>query len=1276
MVQEINKNMIKKLIFLLNGLFPLVVVLSALPGGAFAAAVGDYIYCNQDNAGRWVCDPMSSEPSVGSDGNLTGVDTTNNSVVILSGSGLVVQTGGLTVTENIYIEGISGGTSPADPDGKGMLDIENTSNAAFNITSGGAVSVTGRLDIGGGRTLNLQGAAGTPINASFGSITNNGILTISNIDTLTSGQIASLGDASFSANQMTLGAVANNGGNMDIASANSLAMTQFVSSSSGTSAITAGSIDSGDIQNNIGTMNIVMTGAGASGYLNSTGSILNSGGLMTIAGGAVTVAGTMKNDSNIGVMRMNVASLRINGGDASNPSFVNRGDLYLTVAGETYLEYGFDLSAMQKTNEFSLDTNTLTFGTSVLPDFWIQFYSNNLDLFALKIRGGILTANGIVNNTGTNQNAAMDLSAKSISADSVANNAIYNDGGTTSDTTDDTGWLRLTATDAGGGISITGAVSGTAGSKTDIVSSGALQIGGAVANYGTMTLNGNIITLNSVANEGNLKISSLTDATGSIAIASGVTNTTGATYINARQIDIYGALTNNSGTTTVRGSDSNGGSIEIGSINVIGGVVNLDSLIGSIAVDKTITVSGGSLNFGVNTTSVTVGDTITISGDLTLSSTDAVAGGINIANIGTDFSMISAGGNITISGNISATANDFARKVIFDAKDTITIGDASYSGSGNVTAAGQGYLTFGAVSANHLKVFGDLISNVGGTIVLNIDDVNVGSLSGTGKFIVKGQGIEATKAIDNAINIQNGLWFDGSNLGATQGMIVTGTNNLTLTASGNGADINIAGGMAIGGGNTLTLTSNDQITVSGLVAVGGVLDVNAGGAASFANVINNTGTLTIDGASITANGITNSGAATLNTASALQTGSIANSGAMVAIADSIVATAISSTAGSLDFTADSLDMTLLSLTGGYANLNIDKINATGNISATGDLAQGGTTGMLNLTRNNTILIADNLTIGGNFAAIKNAVAYDIQNTFGVTGNMDVANAAAVIVIADTITVDDVTNNGNLSLFGDGIALGDVINNGTLTLISGTTNVMTMNSFTTKAGSSATLIGLGLNSAGDILLAGKLLQNASGTIGGGDVNVAAANYVMIGDSMMMAGIDQTSGKMILNTSDLDVSGSILATDLRVAAQGGDWLTVDVSGSVSGSVDFIGLEHMTVGGNYIFDDNSIIMAAILDRNGVSHNYWATVSLADDNTLGQITNGVNAEPLISINGKFVSDMSQNNPNMYYDWNNGAVGEILDGQIGAYITDIVDQGTAIWLIHADGGIEDKNKK
>lgn len=1326
--------MIKKIVSYLCCLVPVT---------AMAVNIDEY---NENCAlvgGAYVCTPGTGNAvGAGEDNDeeyLTEINVPQT-VVVKDGNGIRVREGGITLAGNMYVGQNAQGSDA------GHLYIETATDPAVSINSDGDISVTGSLTVmndKAGRKLSIFGNS-SPINASFASIANGvipegmnndatltsgTILEMYNIGTLTSlGGVKTNGNLSLSAKTMNLGAIANNGGITNLTATGNIAMTQFITNSTGASTISAAVItNTGDIQANGGPLNVTTTTG-----MTVDGSVLNNGGTMTITGGDILITGNAVSSItgyvpgvlvNTGTMNLNnLSSLRVMGGDASNASLVNKGNFSATVSGNTHFENGWNLTS-STTNTFSLDTGTLTFGAGVPASNLLNMFSNTLNKFELTIRGGGITANDIVN--GVNNSAAnMTVNATSVTATGVRNSG---------------GNLTLKATkaedDTGGDITINGAVGAKtdlATSQTDILADGALMITGAVNNYATTTLSGDSVSLTSVTNNGNkLDILSKTSASGVINIADGVTANTGTTNINGRGIvigtydtdgnlisifDESGNLISNglvktiNGAVNIKGSDAGDGSaMKIGEIEVAGGSVRLDALAGTIDISKMLSVTGGVLNFGSETvgssvTNVNVGGNVVISGNLTASKTDATgAGNVNVNTYtGSKFKMKSTDGSITIVDDLVATATDKSRTILLDAKAGASYG---INIGGDVTAGGMGRLIFGETTATHLNVAGDMSSDTGGIIDLNVLNTTVGSLSNIatnptsvgGRYELIGNGtdamkITATKATDKAINLSGGVWFDGTNQSATTGMIVTGTNNLTLQTTAAGGGISIMGGAAIGSGKTLVLTSADQVIVSGAVKNVGTFDVNASGAATLNNAINNTGTLTVDGTSVTLSGITNSSTATLNaTTGNLITGAITNTGTgvLTASGSSITATAISATGGGLDFTGNSLNMDSMTLsgTGTYANLNAASITSSGAISATGNLVQGGTTGMLNITKSNTLLKASDLTIGGNFTASQYSAEYTITNDFDVTGNITVANGASVKIGADSISMVDVTNRGNLSLNADTVQLGDVLNYASLDINSGTSNLMTIDSLTTTSASGTKLAGIGLTSVGNIDLAGRLLQNATGTASNGDVNVVSNNYAISAGRIETNGIGQTSGKMTLNTNDLnvgerDVDGNItkvaniLATDLRVIAKGNDWLTVDVTGNVSGGVDFIGLERMTVGGNYIFDDNSILMAAILDRGVTTHNYWATVSLAEDKTLGTITNGANAEPLISINGKFISQMDINNPNMYYEWNNSTVGEIKDGQMGVYITDIVDQGSAIWLIHADGGIEDDGKK
>ncbi|MDE6477921.1 MAG: hypothetical protein K2L94_01575 [Alphaproteobacteria bacterium] len=1244
-----------------------------------------------------VAAPVYLEP--GADGLIpdqAGINYTD-SVIIQGNSynqtpaGVVVGTGGISVTGDMIV-----GQDYIGAD-TGQLLIATNTNLSFTLQSEGALSVGGVLRVLNGRALTLELPNNTSvaaINAALGSIDNQGSLTLNNIDALTvgtwtgdvltagTGSVTNAGTLAINANTIKMGTLANDQGDVTINATGQMIMGQYTNGSyladtdasgnfvvahTGNTDITAGNIIAqGSIQNQAGRMNITTT----TGGIDVTGSVENSGidangnASMTItSAGAITVSGTMKNDSDGGTMKISGTSLNVAGTDSAHndASLVNKGNLAINVTGETYLENGFDLTTMPNTNTFELDTGTLRFGTNLSDDNWLALFTNNLNSFIVRVRNGELNLTTDIINGDTNANADMTLAAQAITANSITNS------GTS---------LNITAANAGAGtINVAQGVTARGDGTTNLIADGTITVGGAVANESTtatMNINGQKIALNTVSNVGNMAIDAYTNTPGDISITGTVTNS-GTMKIESRQIKIDGVVTNADGTMTIRGSDQTGGAVTLGGLNVSGGVVDLTALTGSVSVTNNLNVTGGDLNIGDATHEIAITGTANIAGDVTAAATPVLdAGNVNIAAGGPQTFVMTATDAINIGGNVSATANDMARTIKFDAQ-TLDIG-------GNVTAANSGALIFGGNLATNLNVTGALTARDGGVIDLAVADIDVGSLGGNGKFILHGSStsvnatIDASDANTNAIDIAGGIWFDGTN--PTSGMVVTGPTNVTLATTGNGGSMNIAGGMSISSGHKLTLNSRDAVTLAGLVKnTQGTLDINANGAVTSANDIDNSGTLTIDGASITTQDITNTSsvAITAKNSGAINTGSITNSGAFTMSGGTMQSAAVSTTAGALDVTGTSWNLNNLSVTGGYANLNVNTITATNNITVAGDLVQsgiGGTGGVLNITRNNSVVTAQNLVVDGAFRANGLSADYRIADAATIGGDIIVVSVADADISAKTITAANVTNAGTLTLTAQNGMTLDVVNGmaGTMTLDSGA-DLANVTSFTLTGGS-ATLLGQGMNSTGAFTLAGRLLQNMT-SASAGDANVIGDAYTITASNVITNGIQQKSGSMTLNTSDLDVHGSILASHLRVYAQGKDstinnnWLTVNVDGDVSGGVGFVGLKEMTVGGAYTFDTDSLLHAAIMPPAATTRNYWASVSLNNDNTLGQITNPVGAEPLISVNGKFISNVTDLGTSI-----NG--GTLTNPQIGIDIFDMVDQGDAIWLVHADGGLEE----
>ena len=158
--------------------------------------------------------------------------------------------------------------------------------------------------------------------------------------------------------------------------------------------------------------------------VNITGSLENSvASNLSVSGADLVVTGTVKNDeADGGTLTLNVDSWRINGGNQNTYSLVNNGNLYATVDGETYMEYGLNLTGMGTDNEFSLTTGTLVFGASADSDKWFGAFANNLNKFNVNITGGDLdNLTTVLNGANGNTNATMTVAAQNIVADSVQN---------------------------------------------------------------------------------------------------------------------------------------------------------------------------------------------------------------------------------------------------------------------------------------------------------------------------------------------------------------------------------------------------------------------------------------------------------------------------------------------------------------------------------------------------------------------------------------------------------------------------------------------------------------------------------------------------------------------------------------------------------------------------------------------------------------------------------------------------------------------------------------
>ena len=1195
-----------------------------------------------------------------------------DSIIIESGSDGGTYDTGLTVND-MFI----GQDAPSPAPEDNYYGEAGINQSKFTISTSGPVVINNTLNINTGYTLNL-GIEDNPVfDVTVGEINANGKLSVINADNFlvqasgsSNGTIVAYQGLNIGANTMTSGAIEVWGGDVKLNIANALNFGAFTNKGTGDVYITAGTLTTaGDIENLAGGDFIVRLG----GDMTVGGSVENTGTSMTIGrnqgatGIDITIDGTVKNESDSSMsiygdsLTIKGGSLAPDGSGVQNPSFVNKGNLTIGITGETYLEYGLDVSTMQANNTFSLTTGTLVFGDNVDIDLF-----NNSNTFNLEITNGGIDISNIINNTTNNTAADMKIAAVSVSADSVINN------GKT---------LSLKAT-GGTGINISGAVSGLSGSTT-LAASTDLVVGGAISNSADMSISGNqSVELSSVLNnvDASLEILSLT-GNGQITINNGLTNS-GTVDINAMGINITGDVINNAGTMTIGaangGTDGTGDSgdeaddsfsdLSIGSLLVNGGTVNINALDGGVSVSNNLTVVGGALlNIETQKHSFTVGQNVDIAGDFVLGTGTLANGGVNVTSSDTQrFVLKSTGGSININGNVSVSDATTARSATFDAAN-ISIGQ-------NVSASGQGTLTFGGNTGQTLTVGGGVSANNGGTINFVAGTSTVGSLTGNGKFVVSGKSITATGT--DGINITSGVLFDDTSATtATAGLITSGTDAFTLATEN--ANINLSGGISVVAGKSLTIDSALDSTIGGVVSNAGILDINATTSVNFDNAITNTGTLTIDGQNITLKDISNTNVANITASGDVNLGDITNSNNFTLSGAVVNAGLINANGGLLQINSSDLTSTLIAVNGGTATISAGDIRVANNVSVTGDFVQGGTGGALNLTSTNLSLDSNGgFNVSGAFNATGGSAEYDFAGAAVIGGDVNVSANTAVELAANNISAQDVSNAGTLNLTGNrGLNLGDVTNTGSLTIDSGT-GIATVGNFAMGSTGTVVLAGTGLTSGSAFSTGATLYQNYNDDLVAGDINVDSNKYTITAGNFNVGGIIQNSGTMTVNSSDIDVGGTITAQNLKFSANPeGNWMNVNVLGTVSGGVGFNGLEMMTIGGDYIFNNGSSLNAAILPYaaggglNSTTRNYWATVSLNEDDTLGVITNAADAEAMITVGGQFVSDVSG------FGTPSNDVG-LKDGQIGINLFDMVDQGTAIWLIHADEGVRELSDK
>jgi hypothetical protein len=1243
---------------------------------------------------------------------LNGGGSTTAGDLYLTNNAMTIQTAGDIV--------LGGALSLASGTG---LTI-GTATGVYKTVSIGSISNNGVLSlldssfntIGVSGAITSGGTAGN--NASVSAYSYNSGGAADNITvggTITSGQYSSI--TLVADDNLTTG---------DVLSNNSLSGNVLLQAKNA-------KIATGNLQNNAAAGKTFV--ADAYGDLTITGNVNNTGDFMRLtAGGNIAVSGTMKNDLNTGKLYIgatgkggtnignfaltgpSVSSLTISGGDASHAGLENSGTFYALVSGATTIANGVSIAATA--TEFFLDTGTLSM-PSAGANGLENLLQNKMNYFTMIVRNGDVSGVGITNGTRNgatveNASAAMRVEADNI----VLADAVKNVGSDLILKSDGATGITIGGVLYNGTLDGVAAVANAAQKNASLTASGTISIADTVRNFGYLVVNGtNAVNLAAIDNNGTARVES-SSAAGAIT-GTTITNngtTTGACnagdgtncdlYIVARDANFTGAFASGSGNALIQTTNS----AAVGGVSLTGGRLDIDAYNG-FASNGAIAVNSGSLNFSSNTTTATATGNVATAGDINgWQSGVATGGSMNFAIATGNTASFSTTGNIAAGGNIVANSANAI---------TLQLNGTGVSATGDILAQNRGILKFGPSVAS---ITGELMSTdanatIDWSAVGSGATVAIAQLNDLGKVIAGGASLTADASVDNAINIANGVLMNG----ATSGGFNILSNNYTLRTTGVGADIKIAAnGVNVAASKTLALDSADRIDITGTTTNAGALTYNALNEIAI-GAIANTGTLNAAGKSATGGAVSNTGGGNLNIATTngvIAFGDFTNSAAAVLNSgnqNTTLGAVVNNTGGNITLTAKQLNVNSIASAAAFV-VNSATVASSGAITATGNLGQDSGTGTyaLQFKTNNLNVAASALNVSGNFVANNNAASYTIANDATITGGLTIATPAETRLTSSTgnIASGVITNNGKLELIATAaakkIATGAISNSATGDLAINTTRLesglVANNGVANITAATATVAGLNnaagkmrlsggsLESTGAVSIVGQLAQNQIWNSFAAGVDIMSNDYAINLSGTNSAsstltisqGIDQNSGLMTLKTTVLNITDGGIAANGTVRISANDhssdsvpasaadrypWLTANIVGNVSENVQFFGLSDATINGNYAFGDNSILSLAILPKS--VENYFATVSLANDNTLGNITDDAGGtSAIVNVSGKFTTDITGSVfslPSLP-----GPNTPLTAGQVGFVLNDIVDAGTAVKLLHADGGIEE----
>ncbi len=729
------------------------------------------------------------------------------------------------------------------------------------------------------------------------------------------------------------------------------------------------------------------------------------------------------------------------------------------------------------------------------------------------------------------------------------------------------GTLTLAATNAAGGIALSGALDASVTGAVDLSAGtgGISQTGGGITAGSLRSTGGTTgaVALTQAANAigrlDNFVVTgnsfALTDA--SALNVAGTVKATGIALVGSAAgtaITVNGTLDAGTGTLGLQASNAAGGLVLAGT--VAGGAVDLIAGSGGIAQPGgslaastlTIAVAGGNAKLDQTTNSVvTLGNATITGGSLTLvdSSPLDVTGAV-AADAITLIASVGLPSSLTINGSLTTTAGGVITLTASESSSQINLNgviNASATGIFDVSAGSHVAQFGGSVTAGTLRSAG----GVGGELIMGTASNAIGRVT--------------TLAVVGGATLASNIPLD------IVGPLTASSITVTNTASGSNA-LSISGNASATG--TMTLVSSDGIALSGTLNAA-TIDLTAGKSGIFQSA----GSIT----AATLRGSSGSLVQLTKIANAITTlGDFSVPGgsfdliqnAPLSVVGSIGANSVSIQSGAPGLNALQFSGTIAATSG----VTLAAFNKTGRLALSGTVTTVGnlilTSGSGGISQTVGSLSAANLfggAVGGDM--VLSAPGNAIGNIFSVAvsgGSFTLVNSAGVI--ASQLSADNVSLralNGTISTTFDGITAGP---GGLIKLEAvGPGGAIQLGGFSLSNALNATPTGTidlsagtgGVQQPGGAIIAGKLFSSG-GIAGAVDLTSTKNSVGSIGDIAVSGGTFTLANNLALT-----VTGTVSADNIVLTSLSGATAAINVPGTLrSGAAGLIVLNAPGAGG----------------------------------------------------------------------------------------------------------------